>query len=369
MKAKSPLISVIMPVFNSELFVSEAVDSILKQTVREFEFLIIYDVSTDKTFSIISSYQNLDPRIRVIIGKKKSLVGALNQGINVAKGKFIARMDADDIALPHRFERQLAWLEKTNADITGSWIKLFGSRFKYIIKARETDAAIKTEMLFCCPFKHPTVMMRTAKIKALRYDSAWDLAEDYDLWDRAAEAGWKMTNVQEVLLLYRVHGEQTSTASPEKQLNCTIQIRVRYCERVLQELGLDSKHVDNFSKLCVFTGTRPNLDELDLVVMQLIKSQIQSEARDVLMDQLALQYILAAVDSVIIITKRKTLLLDLILHKLFLFQLLLWFIHFFQIHPGKTRGLSLINHFYFRFISNSWVMKRRGRALANVQAV
>jgi glycosyltransferase involved in cell wall biosynthesis len=288
------------------------------------------------------------------MGKNKSLVSALNQGIDAAKGKFIARMDADDIALPHRFERQLSWLDRTGADISGSWIKRFGNKSKKVIKAREIDAAIKTDMLFCCPFKHPTVMMRTELAKALRYDSAYYLAEDYDLWERAAEAGWKMTNVQEVLLLYRVHGTQASTVSPEKQLNRSLQVRLRYWEFISQKMAIDNKHVKNFSKLFEVSNSKPKLDEICAVVINLLELQTAKEACDVLIDHMALQYMLASKDSLIMIVGRNTLFSAIVWYKQFLFQLILWFIYLFQIHPEKRRGLSLLNQVYFNIISSSW---------------
>lgn len=361
---KSPLISVIMPVFHSELFLAEAIDSILNQTFRDFELLIVYDLSTDNSFSIIERYQKLDSRIILVMGEKKSLVGALNQGIDTAKGEFIARMDADDIALPYRFERQLAWLQETGADITGSWIQRFKNQSKRVVKARKTDAAIKMEMLFCCPFKHPTVLMRTTMAKSLKYDPAWLVAEDYDLWERAAEAGWKMTNVQEVLLLYRVHGNQLSTATPIKQQNYSLQISLRYWKYLSQNLSLDIMKIRNFAKLFAFTDSKLNIDDIDEVFIQLMKEQTTKEASDVLMDQLALQYMLAANQSLIFISNRMKLFLNLIWYKLLLFQIILCFINFFQIHPSRRRGLSLINRFYFIFISNSWKNNTRIQSVA-----
>jgi glycosyltransferase involved in cell wall biosynthesis len=351
---KSPLITVIMPVFNSEIFLAEAIDSILNQTFRDFEFLIIYDLSSDKSFSIIDYYHKIDSRIRVIMGEKKSLVGALNQGIDKANGKFIARMDADDIALPYRFERQLAWLQETGADITGSWIQRFEKQSKHVVKARKTDAAIKMEMLFCCPFKHPTILMRTTMAKSLKYDPAWHFAEDYDLWERAAKAGWKMTNVQEVLLLYRVHANQLSTATPMKQNNYTLQISLRYWEYLSQNLSLDIMQIRNFTKLFTFAESKSNIDDLEEVFIQLFKNQTTKEASDVLMDQLALQYMLAANKSLIYISNRMKLFFNFIWYKLLLFQFILWFIKFCKIHPGERRGLSLIYMIYLNYISNSW---------------
>src|ERR1700680_111125 len=109
-------VSVVMSVFNGERFVSEAIESILHQTFHDFEFIIINDGSTDGTADILSRYQNSDPRVAVHDQQKKGLVQSLNTGCGLARGRYIARMDADDIAFPERLERQINYLEQ-NPDI------------------------------------------------------------------------------------------------------------------------------------------------------------------------------------------------------------------------------------------------------------
>src|SRR6266568_274661 len=221
----APLISVVLPVYNGEQYLAEAIDSILAQTFTNFELIIIDDGSTDNSLGILKQYQYLDSRIRLIARENRNLATTLNDSIDLARGVWVARMDQDDIALSHRFERQLQWLEQTEADICGSWIKFFGTADKRIIKQPQTDQAIKMQLLFGAPFAHPSVMMKTALVRRLRYDKAWEKAEDYDLWERAAHAGWQMTNVQEVLLLYRQHATQITTHASNQNHMLTQKIR------------------------------------------------------------------------------------------------------------------------------------------------
>jgi len=225
---KTPLISVVLPVYNGERHLPEALDSIFAQSVRDFEVIAIDDGSKDGSLAVLRDYERKDARLRVVTRGNMNLPNTLNEGVDLARGAWIARMDQDDISLPHRFERQLEWLEDTGADIAGSWIQPFGILDCRPVRHATTDNAIKVEMLFCAPFAHPTVMMKSDLIRQLRYDPAWDRAEDYDLWERAARAGWLMSNVPEVLLFYRQHPNQISSVSRGRQLELTHLIQARY---------------------------------------------------------------------------------------------------------------------------------------------
>src|SRR6185369_4386478 len=122
-----PLISVVLPVYNGEKYLAEAIDSILGQTLTDFELIIIDDGSTDNSLAILKQYKQRDNRIRLIARENRNLATTLNDLIDLAQGEWVARMDQDDIALPHRFEKQLQWLEQTGADICGSSIRFFGT--------------------------------------------------------------------------------------------------------------------------------------------------------------------------------------------------------------------------------------------------
>lgn len=289
----APLISVAMPVYNGEKYLAEAIESILAQTFTDFELIIIDDGSTDSSLEILKKYEQRDARILLISRVNKNLVATLNEIIDMARGKWIARMDQDDIALPHRFARQLEWLAQTDADICGSWVRFFGTADKRILKHSQSDAALKMEILFGCPFAHPSVMMKANLAKQLPYDNAWEKCEDYDLWERAARAGWKMTNVQEVLLRYRQHAAQISTATLDKQQELTQKIRFRYWTFNAKKLGLQEAWITEVLKLREVTPTDVSMDAVDAAFMELLQRN-HGEARAMIFDYATRLYFRAA---------------------------------------------------------------------------
>ena len=229
-----PVISVVLPVYNAEAYIEESIISILNQTFKDFELILINDGSTDNSFEIMKKLSVTDERIKLITRENKGLIATLNEGITIARGAWIARMDADDIAFPQRFEKQLYYLNKAGADICGTWIELFGASDKRTVKHCSSDLGIKIELLFGSPFCHPTVIMSAEKAKILLYISGWDNCEDYDLWERAARNDWVMTNVPEVLLKYRLHENQVSVVYQSKQQELTQTIRRRYWAHFLK---------------------------------------------------------------------------------------------------------------------------------------
>ena len=294
-ESTTPLISVAMPVYNGEKYLAEAIDSILAQTFTDFELIIIDDGSTDNSLSVLQAYQKRDSRIRLISRENRNLVATLNEIIDLARGKWVARMDQDDIALSHRFERQLQWIEKTDADICGSWVKLFGATCKRILKHPVTDAAIKMEMLFSTPFAHPTVMIKRELIKQLRYENAWEKCEDYDLWERAANAGLKMTNVPEVLLLYRQHGTQISTNAALYQQLLTQKIRRRYWTFIFDSMKLEKKWIDDVLNLREPSPSKSDMDHVDAAFLELLQCA-EGEAQTTIFDHATRLYFRAAAE-------------------------------------------------------------------------
>lgn len=222
-----PKVTVLMPVYNCELYIREAIDSILNQTFKDFEFLIIDDASSDGTVSIIQSY--IDSRIQFI---EKPLntgyTNSLNLGLQIAKGKYIARMDGDDISLPERFAKQITFLE-ANQDIIvcGSWYAIIGS--DTIVKLPEHHDAIKLAFLKGNCMAHPSVMMRKKLLNEfpIVYDPSKEPAEDYDLWVRLALQGSLLHNLQEVLLDYRIHNTQVSKKQNLKQMSGVLETKHR----------------------------------------------------------------------------------------------------------------------------------------------
>lgn len=289
----NPTISVVLPAFNAEKYVREAVQSVLTQSFTNFELIIINDGSTDGTLAILEELREQDSRIIIVSRENKGLVQSLNEGLDLARGLWIARMDADDIAMPQRFERQLQWLEQTGADMCGSWIKLFGASDKHIVKLPQTDEAIKMWLLFAAAFAHPTVMMRAKLIKKMRYDKAWEKCEDYDLWERAARAGWIMTNVPEVLLLYRQHESQTSTRSSTYQQMCSQKIRRRLWEFWFDSLELKKEWIDEVLKLREPSQPNPNMDYVDTAFIGLLQRN-HGETRATILEHATRLYFRAA---------------------------------------------------------------------------
>ena len=216
MNYKKPSVSVVMPVYNQEKFVQESIQSILLQSFDDFEFIIIDDGSTDSTFEILQS--NNDKRIKLI--RKKVNQGhniARNQGMEIAKGKYICVMDSDDIALPYRIETQFNFLETNRRyGICGSFAKLVGS--DQILSAPHDYDEIKVWLLCNIMFRHPTIFIRTESLKKhkLTYNTNYRYAADYDLLVRASHL-FPVTNIQEVLLEYRKHPEQISSAKKIEQ--------------------------------------------------------------------------------------------------------------------------------------------------------
>ncbi|WP_051901522.1 glycosyltransferase family 2 protein [Methylotenera sp. L2L1] len=285
-----------MPVYNGEQYLAEAIESILAQTFNNFELIIIDDGSTDASLEVLRVYEKRDSRIRLITRENRNLATTLNDIVSLARGKWLARMDQDDIALPQRFERQLQWLQQTEADITGSWVQRFGTSDRRLVRLRQTDDAIKMELLFCSPFAHPSIMMRTTLIKQLCYDNTWEKVEDYDLWERAARAGWKMTNVPEVLLLYRIHDTQISTKTANSQQQLTQLIRQRYWEFVCYSMDLDPKCVDELMKIFKFSPSSINMDAVDALFTKLLYSR-QGESRVIIFDHMTRLYFRVAASN------------------------------------------------------------------------
>jgi len=213
--SSNPMISVVMPVYNGEKFLKEAIESILNQTYKDFEFLIVYDKSTDGTLSIIQEFQEQDARVVLINGDKEGISGALNKGIKEAKGKYIARMDADDISLPIRFEKQISHMQNLGLDICGGHSLLIDSDGKINgigIMPRSHDLC-GLAMMFRVPFPHPGVMIRKGFLTdySLEYgQSTYQAAEDFDMWVRMFSAGAKFGNVDDIVVQYRVLSDSLS---------------------------------------------------------------------------------------------------------------------------------------------------------------
>ena len=198
-----PLISVIMPVYNAGLFLRQAIDSILMQSVRDFEFLIIDDCSADASREIVAGYD--DPRITLITNTSNlGVARTLNKGLELAKGDYIARMDADDLSEPKRFATQVAFMnEYPQLAISGSWVWRQDGTKKFLLRYPVGRECVESFLLFGNPLAHPTVFMRRHKVLELgQYDPECPAAQDYDFWSRCFQQ-CAMDNVARPLVSWR----------------------------------------------------------------------------------------------------------------------------------------------------------------------
>jgi glycosyltransferase involved in cell wall biosynthesis len=206
-----PKISVVMSVYNGDKYLQEAVDSILNQTFKDFEFIIINDGSTDDTREILESYN--DPRIVLIHQENIGLTKSLNKGIALAKGEYIARQDADDLSMPERLEKQLAFLEKHNKiALLGTAIKSIDHQGIYLkmTKFPRNHSSIQKIMKHENCFYHGSVMFkRHCFIEAGGYREIFSTSQDYDLWLRFAEK-FEVANLLTPLYKYRFNRQSIS---------------------------------------------------------------------------------------------------------------------------------------------------------------
>ncbi len=219
---RSPKISVILPVYNTERYLREAVDSILTQTFTDFELILINDGSTDRSGDICREYAGRDPRIVLIDRPNGGLASALNDGIAKARAPLIARMDADDIAMPERFACQYAhMMEHPQIAVLGSaiqWINETGE-VTTLRSFPTTPREIEKSIVFAHPVAHPAVIMqKSAVLKAGGYRAAFMHAEDYELWLRVIALGYDIANLPQPLLNYRIHREMVSIEHRKQQL-------------------------------------------------------------------------------------------------------------------------------------------------------
>lgn len=257
-----PSITVLMPVYNAGQYIKEAIDSVLSQTFKDFEFLILNDGSIDNSNEIIQEYK--DERIRYEVFQHDFLT-TLNNGIDLSKGKYIARMDADDIMMPDRLAVQFDFMEK-HSDIVacGSYISFIENEQNILERPISPNEVFESLMLFC-PIANPSSMIRRKVIidHHIRYNPNYLYAEDYKFWTELAKYG-KIANIPLVLLKYRISAVQVSLTHRNQQAELSEKISremISYClskikindntliERVVTELIPYLEQLLNNSKL------------------------------------------------------------------------------------------------------------------------
>jgi len=254
----TPLVTVLMPVYNAKPYLREAIDSILQQTYRNFEFIIINDGSTDTSEEIIKSYH--DPRIKYYKNPSNlKLIATLNKGFDLASGKYIARMDADDISLPSRIQLQVELMEKDEAiGLSGTWFDTFkGNEVVGSARYAPDHATICFNHFYQIHLSHGTCMFRVSVLKkhALYFNPEFSHAEDYELWGRISMVT-KLANIQQVLYKVRQHDDEVSVKYADVQKANSYRVKTW----LFNYIGVDIGHeeLDLFQSIAHFEYLQSN---------------------------------------------------------------------------------------------------------------
>ncbi len=240
---KTPLVSVVMPAFNAAATVRRAVRSVLAQTYRDFELIVVDDGSTDATAAEVHAAANGDERVRVLELRHGGIVRALNEGIGAARGELIARMDADDEMRPHRLEAQVALLaERPDVGVVGCLVEFGGDRedacgyalhVDWLNSLREPDE-IALHRFVESPVAHPSVTFRRELVDRLGGYLDSDEPEDYELWLRWMDAGVRFAKVPEVLLRWNDSPTRMSRTSVRYARDAFYACKGRYLARFVR---------------------------------------------------------------------------------------------------------------------------------------
>ena len=237
------MISVVMPVYNGESYLPYSIQSILNQTYKDFEFIIINDGSKDNSEKIILSFN--DKRIKYFKCEHRGISKTLNYGLSKSSCDIIARMDADDIAVPTRFEEQLNFLNSNpDYDVVSSWYTLFkNKKIKYVIKTVETDFQIKQRLMLHSEIVHPGVMYRKGIVEKYNGYST-DGVEDYELWLKLKNEA-KFYNIQKVLTFYRISDSSSTITKSEEFKSKKYLVQQPYYENLSTNFHLNHEHEEN----------------------------------------------------------------------------------------------------------------------------
>ncbi len=241
----APEISLIMSVYNGEDYLRDAIESVLNQTFRDFELIVINDCSTDKTYEILKRFAELDERVKVHTNEVNlRLPSSLNKAISFAQGKYIARMDADDICLPQRLEKQYKFMEN-NPNVA-----LSSCRFMTLANGvfssggcggKSDNESLKALLLVTNPILHPGIIAKADAIKSLCYDKSFTCTEDMELWTRFIMAGYEVRIMPEYLMIYRLHDKQITETTLEKQHKEVIAIQKNYYGALLEVMNREQE--------------------------------------------------------------------------------------------------------------------------------
>lgn len=258
-----PEISIIMSVYNGESYLEEAIESVINQTFENWELIVVNDCSTDSTGEILAGFALKDKRIKIHTNEVNlKLPASLNKAISLCSGKYIARMDADDICLPERFCRQYEFMEK-NSDVSLSSCRFMTLKNGVYASGgaggRCNSEALRAMLLVSNPILHPGVIARAEVIKKLMYDTSLTCTEDLELWTRMAVDNQKMQILPEYLMIYRLHDKQITSTTLERQHKEVLEIEKKYyselfgdMEESLQQFYISGIYFKEEADICEF---------------------------------------------------------------------------------------------------------------------
>ena len=285
MLKKTP-ISVVMVCYNTSSYIQEAIDSVLSQTFSDFEFIIVDDGSTDDTVDIIKQY--CDNRI-VFISNTHNYIDSLNIGMNVAKGHYIARMDADDIIISTRLELQYNFMEThKDIDMVAGWFESLGLNDQIVWKPPLEHNDIITSLVINNVLCHPLAMIRKSTLLRIFpdniiYQKSYVYAEDYKLWIDLIKGGAILSNLPEVLLKYRISNSQSITIKRVEMEMAAQMVQEEYSQFICELLETHTNIYNNFLNELIKLCNNDNLDFHSLrVILQRIYQHFLSTSNQVL---------------------------------------------------------------------------------------
>ncbi len=282
---EQPLISVIIPCYNSENWIKAAIQSVMNQTWENLEILVFNDGSTDSSTEILKSLSLQDSRLKILgDGQNHGIVYALNYMLDVAKGEYIARMDSDDICAHNRIEEQIYFLKKNYYDACGSWFQEIGLGFSKIIRWPHKESALRAAMLFQNTILHPSFIAHRKLYERYKYRDDYQLAEDYDLFVRAMQ-DFRIANIPKPLLYYRRHIQQATQAKRPEMEIVTQLIRLNALKLSNVEINEEELYTHNLIRAPQSIIAMEDFEKIENWLLKLVNSFEDEEAKEVIASQ------------------------------------------------------------------------------------
>jgi hypothetical protein len=279
-----PKVSVIIPYYNAAKYLEAAVRSVLEQTYRDYELILIDDGSADESSGVIRNIN--DSRIRLYRNEKNiGIPAARNQGIQYAKGKYIAWLDSDDLSLPDRIQKQVLLFDKNpKLGLCGTSVQTLGAPVDMEWCYPYSSELLRCRMLLDNPFATSSIMMRAEALRkgSFKFDTKFSVAEDYDLWEKISR-DWETTNIQEILTRYRIHQTQSSLGHDKKKISRDNVWNIQ--SRLLNGLGIAASEEEKNLHLEIGVGwrfptTAEGFDSVGKWLRKLLKANVEHRCFD-----------------------------------------------------------------------------------------